>query len=217
MVVGQPLPGPGKVAITNFFGDQLAKEDEADQEYLFNIADAELNAIRKEKDAEDINRLFTSRADEDYQSAINRYTQLLTDQKSYRPDATGNRRPQAASEQYGDPYASEQYGDPYADITTDVRARIDELIGQAKNNTSVRSSEDRQNAISGLIEKLGGRPNYSDIQAAIQTPDYADWMGGSNTFDRAAQLMGTTRAARDARQGQELSFLDQLMAKAGLT
>ena len=222
MVIGAPKPGFGEVGLTNFdllLGDELAAEDELDGQY--RAADREIKAIRRQEDNDDLNRLFTSRSGDDYKGAKDRYLSLLMERKpKERPNyADGDEGFFDISSTMVTPANAKggratQYDDPYSDITADVQARVDDLLNRANDAKNERSAEDRQNAITGLVNKItGGRPNYSDVREQIKTPSYASYMGGANTMQRASNLMAGVRSAAEARRPQEQSLLDQLLAK----
>jgi len=244
MVIGAPKPGFGEVGLTNFdllLGDELAAEDELDGQY--RAADREIEAIRRKEDNDDLNRLFTSRSGDDYKGAKDRYLSLLMERKpkERRNYADGDEgffdvgdvapiksgriglpnpdvpdRPLTMVTPYGAKgVRGREYDDPYSDITADVQERVDDLLNRANDAKNQRSSEDRQNAITGLVTKLtGGRPNYSAIREQIKTPSYESYMGGANTMQRAGKLMAGVRDAAEARRPQEAALLDSLIAKA---
>ena len=184
MVIGAPKAGLGEFQLTSFFGDPAAPE---------------LEAIKKKQkllsgdtfDGEVVNVDASGFEDQKKKVTQNFVSQLLA---------------QAQADN------SIQYNDPYADITKDVRTYTDSLLNATPDYK--RSDEERQAAITGLIKKVAGQnPTYSKYQADIKTPEYGEFMGGSDSMDRTNKMIAMIRAQSQSRQEADLSLLDQLLAR----
>jgi len=225
----------------NRFGDgEDVEEENGNDRFNFfrqsraRAAAAEIRAIQARAEADEMNRIFTPAPEADQERTLQTMGDYMALFEQEEPDVErisrgdfaknklAKSRGQEATAYMMTPVGakggkSNQYADPYADITNDVRSTVDQLMADAASAKFERSPEDRQNAITGLVNKLtGGRPNYSNIREEIKTPSYESFMGAGNTFDRAAGLMSTTRDAAEARRKNDSRLLDDLMDRIKL-
>ena len=197
MVIGAPKAGLGEFQLTGFFGDPAAPEFEAikkKQKLLSGDAfDGAGMQMVTPVGAKSSYKGFEASGFEDQKKKVtqNFVSQLLA---------------QAQADN------AIQYNDPYADVKTDVRAYTDSLLNATPDYK--RSDEDRQAAITGLIKKVAGQnQNYSKYQANIKTPEYGEFMGGSDSMDRTNKMIAMIRAQSQVNRKADLSYLDELLAR----